>query len=176
MRLLRLFAASLVLLVPPVVIAQHSVAPLPSPPPPPPVSHSIPIVSHVSPAPAISIHNSGIAPAHAVGANPHIGVAHASPAVPKINGLSAQPTAQHTKGTMSPVPATTGQPLKSHHFWFVHRHQPEKSRNSDAALRPTAARRSAPLPEAPSPHIGCTVAAVPLNSGIPCNPLSPCCP
>jgi hypothetical protein len=173
MRLLRLFAASLVLLISQAAIAQHPAAP-PPPPPPPPVSHSIPIVSHVSPAPAI--HNSGIAPAHAVGANPHIGVAHASSAVPKINGLSAQPTAQHTKGTMSPVPTTTGQPLKSHHFWFVHRHQPEKSRNSVAALRPTAARRSAPLPEAPSPHIGCTVAAVPLNSGIPCNPLSPCCP
>jgi hypothetical protein len=162
MRLLRLFPASVVLLISPAVIAQHSAAPSPS--------HTNPVVSHVSPTPSAGLHSSGVSSAHTVGATSRTGAAQASPAVLKENMLSAG----RTKDTRLPVSATNAQPLQTHHFLFLRRHKPDKSKNSNRPLAPSVA--AAPLPVAPSPHIGCTVVEVPLNRGIPCNPLAPCCP
>jgi hypothetical protein len=161
MRLLRLIPASVVLLISPGVIAQHSAAP--SPP------HPNPIVSHVSPTPSAGIHTSSVSSAHTVGASSRTGGAQAPSAVLKKNMLSAQ----RTKDTMLPANA---QPLQTHHFLFLRRHKPEKSKNSNRSLAHTVAVPSAALPVAPSLQFGCTVAAVPPNSGIPCNPLAPCCP
>ena len=163
MRLLRLFPASVVLLISPAVIAQHSATPS---------MHTSTSASHVSSASSTGTRSTGTSSAHNGAATSHTSVVQSSYTIPRKNVLSAQRV-----NSKSSVSGTDPQLVKSHHhLFFLRRNKSEKcDHGSCAHLPPAAAIHFAASPVAPIPHIGCSLAAV-SNSGIPCNPFSPCCP
>jgi hypothetical protein len=161
LRLFRLFPAAGALLISPAVMAQHSTAP----------THASTVTSHVSSAPSSSVHSSVTSSAHPVGTTLHPNVVRGTQSMPKKNTLNAQ----RSQGNISPVSSTNSEPLKVHHFLFFRRHKPEKPRISYAIASAKMVRPSV-LPVVPNRHFGCSIAAVPSNSGIPCTVYSPCCP
>jgi hypothetical protein len=165
MRLLRLLPASFVLLVSPAVIAQHSA--------PSSAAHTSMATSHVSSAPS-SVHSSASSSAHPVGMTAAASASRGSQPVSKKNVVSAQ-RAQRSILPVSSTHSATSEPLKVHRFLFFRRHKPEKPKTPYPTASPTTAR-STLFPVVPTPHFGCRIAPVPLNSGIPCGPLDPCCP
>ncbi len=165
MRLARLLPVWFVLLITTIALAQHS--------PAPPATHTSVPPPHVPSTPA-SVSSVGISSSHITRTASAAGSVRNQPSVSNRSALNTS----HAPGKDVPVSSARGgsaEPQKVHRFLFFRRPKPEPIRNPAPTPVATTAR-STVLPGTPTPHFGCTIAAVPLNSGLPCGPLNPCCP
>ena len=159
-RLFRLAAATVVLIGPLAVLAQHSAPPAPSP-----------IVSHVAP-PAASVPIPSISTPHGL-TTPRTGSQDFHPGT----RTSSEPQSSRPNNTVSFKSGTIARSQGTGFLSFLHRRSDIRCR-SGACVPPTTPIKRVVMPDLTlsSYHRnpGCTLVGVP-NPAIPCNVYAPCC-
>jgi hypothetical protein len=153
--------AAVVFLVPLAGFAQHSAAPAPA--------HVSATASHISSAPSAGVHTPGIS------RNPGAPSPSGGHAVAKA---SPKPNTPHANHKTLLEPSANSRAQNPGLFAFVHRGKHDKCKHGCGVPSPSGtmiSQADTVTPVASEAHVGCRILPVP-NSGIPCNPFSPCCP